>query len=487
VSRFSACLAGLWLAGAAAVAAPPERSVIQILNFSQQPVWDAPWRWQPVRREGGSGFVVATAKGRRIMTNAHVVSWGRQILVRRYQDPRPFAAEVEFAGHDCDLALLRVADDAFFEGIEPLAFGELPEVRSAVVTYGYPAGGEQISYTRGVVSRIELQSYVHIGNRAYLAVQTDAAINPGNSGGPVIQEDRVVGVAFQGVPGLENAGFFIPPEIIRHFLKDAEDGTYHGFPLAGVRMVPLQNPAYRRFLGLPEAGGEGARIDGLADVPTTLELLRPDDVLLEVAGFPVASDGTLLYRNNRIPVGFAFQQAQHGESVRLKLLRNRQELSVDLPMRVYTADRAAGNQYDRPPRYFVHGGLVFAPLSQDYLRSVGRDLADAASADLVYELFYRRVEEPASVRPEPIVLAGVLTHPVNANFNVRGRALVDRINGVRIENLDDVIRALATPGAGQHLIEFVGRMGFECLDRAEAAAANAIILQTYGVSTDRRL
>lgn len=81
-----------------------------------------------------------------------------------------------------------------------------------VVTYGYPAGGEQISYTRGVVSRIELQNYVHIGNRSLLAVQTDAAINPGNSGGPVIQDDRVVGVAFQGVPGLENAGFFIPPE-----------------------------------------------------------------------------------------------------------------------------------------------------------------------------------------------------------------------------------------------------------------------------------
>ena len=66
------------------------------------------------------------------------------------------------------------------------------------MTYGFPAGGEQISYTRGVVSRIEVEGYVHIGNRAFLAVQTDAAINPGNSGGPVIQDDKVVGVAFEG-------------------------------------------------------------------------------------------------------------------------------------------------------------------------------------------------------------------------------------------------------------------------------------------------
>ena len=53
--------------------------------------------------------------------------------------------------------MLTVEDESFFDGVEPLEFGELPKVRSTVVTYGYPAGGEEISYTRGVVSRIELR------------------------------------------------------------------------------------------------------------------------------------------------------------------------------------------------------------------------------------------------------------------------------------------------------------------------------------------
>lgn len=487
VSRFLLGLVGVLLVAAPAWSAAPERAVIQIFNFSQQPVWDSPWRWQPVRREGGSGFVIQTSKGLRIMSNAHVVSWSRQVLVRRYQDPRPFQAEVDFIGHDCDLALLRVSDESFFSGIEPLPFGELPEVRSTVVTYGYPAGGEQISYTRGVVSRIELQNYVHIGNRSLLAVQTDAAINPGNSGGPVVQEDKVVGVAFQGAPGLENAGFFIPPEVIRHFLKDIEDGTYHGFPLAGIRLVAMQNPAYRRHLGLPEGGGLGSRIDSLADIATTRELLRTDDVLLEAAGFPVASDGTILYRDNRVAAALAFQQAQHGEKVPLRIWRDKQEIAIDLPVFVYTADRAAGNQHDRPPRYFVHGGLVFAALSQDYLRTFGREVSDPTVSELVYALFSLRHEKPEEVRPEPVVLAGVLAHAVNANFSVRGRALVDRINGVRIEKLEDAVRALEGGTSAQHLIEFTGRQGIECLDRAEAADANAMILQTYGVPNDRRL
>jgi len=85
---------------AQAQGAEPEKSVIQITTFSRQPVWDAPWRSEAVRRAGGSGFVIRTSKGKRIMTNAHVISWDREILVRRYQDPRPYLATVEFAGYD---------------------------------------------------------------------------------------------------------------------------------------------------------------------------------------------------------------------------------------------------------------------------------------------------------------------------------------------------------------------------------------------------
>jgi S1-C subfamily serine protease len=297
-----------------ALAANPERSVIQITTFSQQPMWDSPWRFDQVRKASGTGFVI---KGKRIMTNAHVVDWARQILVRRYQDPRPYIARVKFFAADSDLAILEVDDERFFSGMQALEFGELPQVRSTVVTYGYPAGGEQISYTRGVVSRIELQNYVHIGNRAYLAAQTDAAINPGNSGGPVIQDDKVVGVAFQGISGLENTGFFIPTTLVQHLLKDIEDGTYDGFPQAGIRFVSLQNDAYRKFLDLPD-NDLGARVDHIFDVPSTRELLRVDDVILKVGAYDVGSDGTIVYEGNRVFLGVAIADIQSGENFRSK-------------------------------------------------------------------------------------------------------------------------------------------------------------------------
>lgn len=466
----------------------PERSVVQLLVSSQVPVFDTPWRFSPVRRSSGTGFVI---EGGRILTNAHVVAWAKQILVRRYQDPRLLPARVVYAGHDCDLAIVELLDPAGLEGMRALELGELPVVQSTVVTAGYPAGGEQMSFTRGVVSRIEMQTYAHPGNRALLAVQTDAAINPGNSGGPVLQDGKVVGVAFQGIPGLQSAGFFIPPEVVRHFLTDVADGTHDGFPQAGVTVVTLQNPAYRRHLGLAE-DGRGARLDAIvADSPAS-RVLRDDDVILEVGGYPVGSDVMIPYRGNRVAAGVAFQQRQAGEALKLKIWRDRTELDVEVEMEAFDGDRLEGRQHDQPPRYLIHAGLVFTPLSANYLDTMGQEGRDSlweGFARRIYELYHLPVENPAEARPEPVMLAGVLPHAVNADFGVRGRVLVNRINGVRIERLEDVRRALEENTGASHFFEFDGpeHGPLEALDREAATAAHAGILRTYGIVSDQRL
>jgi S1-C subfamily serine protease len=477
----------LWLAAillfqcAIAVADSTEKAVVQILTAGQRPNWATPWQFGSVRRSSGTGFIV---KGRRIMTNAHVVSWARQILVKRPQDPRLYVAHVKYVGHDCDLALLEVEDSLFFEGIKPLELGPLPKVRTTVVTYGYPAGGEQISFTRGVVSRIEMQSYAHIGNRSLLGVQTDAAINPGNSGGPVIQDGKVIGVAFQGIPGLENAGFFIPPPVINHFLEDIGDGSYDGFPQAGIRFQALQNPAYRSRLKLPD-NGMGARVDSLVDSMPAAKMLKIDDVILEIGGYSVGSDATIIYDGNRLQLPLAIQEAQHGGEVPVKIWRDGAEIEAMLPVKANPEDRRNGNQYDLPPRYFVYGGLVFTPLTFDYMRSVSA--GSSTRSALVYELFYRKNEDPKSVRQEPVVVSRVLQDRVNANLRVAAGSLVDKINGKRIEKLEDVIAAFAAGKGEHHLIEFGKDGAFEVLGRAAAEKANEQISRMYGIPSDRRL
>lgn len=462
--------------------ARPEQSVVQITNYTQQPDWVEPWRFSPVGGGVGSGFVIG---GQRIMTNAHVVSWSKQLIVYRFQDPKPYRATVEFIGHDCDLAVLRVADPAFFDGVPALEIGELPDVRSTVVTYGYPAGGRQISYTSGVVSRIEVQRYVQPNNRSLLAVQTDAAINPGNSGGPVVQDGKVAGVSFQGKPGLENAGFFIPPNIIRHFLKDIEDGSYNGFPDAGISIVKLTNPAFREALGLPP-NNIGARIDALLQpFPETHQRVRENDVLLEVSGYDVGSDGTILYHGNRVHCSVLFDAIQHGESIALKVWRDGEVTDITLPLYVNREDRISGNQYEPPP-YIMVGGLVFTELSRNYLGSLGRNWRKKVSSDTLYELIYRNRMSEAAARSKPIVLSKILKHPSNIDFAVGPRSILTELNGHEIANMRDLAAALESTNGPYYRFGFLSGVE-EALNRADASAAEQQLSQQYNIPSLQRL
>ena len=282
---------------------------------------------------------------------------------------------------------------------------------------------------------------------------------------------------------MENTGFFIPTPVIEHFLADLADGHYNGFPQAGIRVTSLLNPAYRSMLKLPD-DNTGVRVDGFLPGSTCDTVLKQDDVLLRIGSFPVASDGTILYQGNRLGAALGFQFSQDGESIPLELWRDGCRIKESLPMHVYTADRATGYQDDALPRYFVYGGMVFTPLSLDYLKALGRD---SAGGDFFYELFYHAYEDPQTAPPERVVLSAVLADEVNANVGVRGRAMVEQINGFPIDSLKDVVHAFETGTNSYDVVQFLPHHNIECLDRQAVLKANPRIAQTYRLPSDRRL
>ena len=197
------------------------QAVVRITSYRQSPDWSSPWRMKSTAAGHGSGFLIENGW---ILTNAHVVSDSKLLLINKLSSPEPFLAEVVSMAHDSDLALLRVKDAEFYTDMTPLAFGGIPKLRSPVQAYGYPLGGQDLSRTEGVVSRIEFGTYIHPGIDSHLLVQTDSAINPGNSGGPVIQEGLAIGVAFQSNLRLNDIGYFIPVPLIKRFIQDQRDG-----------------------------------------------------------------------------------------------------------------------------------------------------------------------------------------------------------------------------------------------------------------------
>lgn len=179
-----------------------------------------PWTSKAQEESTGSGFSINHEGQMCILTNAHVVSDATYVEVRKAGDARKYVATRRKVSHECDLATLTVEDESFWKGTTPLEFGAVPCLQDEVSVVGYPEGGEGVSVTVGVVSRIEIQRYAHSGANL-LAIQIDAAINPGNSGGPALDEDgRVIGVAFQNQQDSQNIGYVIPVPTIQHFLAD---------------------------------------------------------------------------------------------------------------------------------------------------------------------------------------------------------------------------------------------------------------------------
>lgn len=218
-------------------------SVVKLFVTKAEPNYCMPWQVKPQRQSASSAFVVrsaATASGLCLITNAHCVLCETSVRARKRGSAKKYTAKVLTINYQSDLALCSVDDEAFWQGLEPLEFEHVPELQDTVVVAGYPTGGDNISVTKGVVSRVDLRDY---GHGAYLlTIQIDAAINPGNSGGPAFKNDKVVGIARAHLKAAQNIGYIIPLPVIRHFLDcyGREKTEFQGLCGIGFRFqVPL--------------------------------------------------------------------------------------------------------------------------------------------------------------------------------------------------------------------------------------------------------
>jgi S1-C subfamily serine protease len=477
------CLLALGLVATAAAQAPAA-SMVRITTTTQSPDYAMPWNPGSVGGGVGAGFVIA---GRRIMTNAHVVGNATFITVVKEGDPNPWEARVAHVAHDCDLALLEVYDEAFFEGTKPLDFGGIPALESTVIAYGYPIGGDRLSVTRGVVSRIDFLPYSHSEVDSHLTIQIDAAINPGNSGGPVMQDGKVVGVAFQGYSGAvaQNVGYMIPTPVIRRFLQDVEDGSYDRYMDLSATYHPLVNPALREALGLEEPD-TGVLVGSVFDGGPSDGKLQPGDVILSVDGLRVFADGKIDLDGERVEMAEVFERKFKGDTVELEILRGGAKQKATLELNRPWPFEMQGRAYDRRPRFILVGGLLFQPLDRDFLDAQRNDPQKKVGTRLRYFFDYYVTDHLYRGHPEVVVLSDVLKDQLNTYVEPFKGQIVDRINGQKIRSLQDVAAAFEEPGAF-HVVELLGEGRPVILDRAALAEAGERIKQRYRIVNDRNL
>jgi S1-C subfamily serine protease len=456
------------------------RGVVKVLAVSDPPDYDQPWQTEGADSSFGSGVVVSTSRGLRILTNAHCVQDHVYVEVRRYGLAKKYQAEVEALGHDCDLALLSVDDEAFFAGVTPMPVGPLPELGDTVSVCGFPVGGERVSITRGIVSRIDLVRYEQ-SNRLLLALQIDAAINSGNSGGPVIRGNHLVGVAFQSLDDAEQVGYVIAGEVVAHFLADVDQGDVSGFPALGAWTQELESTSHRAALGLPEDRTEGVLIRRVEWQGSAWGVLEEGDVLLEVDGEPIQSDGTVCLRDGElVDFSYVFSRRLAGEVANVRVWRRGAVIDCVMPLKVPRL-LVPEEAFDVRPTYYIFGGLLFVPLTKNYLKTYGDPWWQTAPKDLM--LLYEEGLARSDYR-QAVVLQKVLADRVNQGYHHIESLLMKSIDGIEIGDIRELIDVVES-GESRY-VELVSFSGHRLvLDRPEALERSEAILERFGVPRDR--
>ncbi|XP_075075264.1 protease Do-like 2, chloroplastic isoform X1 [Nicotiana tabacum] len=450
-------------------------AVVKVYCTHTAPDYSLPWQKQRQYTSTGSAFMIGDGK---LLTNAHCVEHDTQVKVKKRGDDTKYVAKVLARGVECDIALLSVESKDFWEGAEPLRFGRLPRLQDAVTVVGYPLGGDTISVTKGVVSRIEVTSYAH-GSSELLGIQIDAAINPGNSGGPAFNDDGdCIGVAFQVYRSddAENIGYVIPTTVVSHFLEDYErNGKYCGFPCLGVLLQKLENPALRACLKVPS--NEGVLVRKFEPTSDVSNVLKEGDVIVSFDGVHVGSEGTVPFRSSeRIAFRYLISQKFSGDSVELGIIRAGEFMKVQavLKPRVHLVPyHIEGGQ----PSYIIVAGLVFTPLSEPLIE----EEEDSIGLKLLTKARYSLAKFEGQ---QIVVLSQVLANEVNIGYEDMSNEQVLKLNGTRIKNIHHLAH-LVDSCKGKYLVfEFEDNF-LVVLEREAALDASASILKDYGIPAER--
>lgn len=455
----------------------PSQSVVKFFVTKAARSYLMPWVVHRETNVTGTGFVI---DGRLLMTNAHVIEDAMVVEVKKHDLPKKFRARVVCIGHDVDLALVRVDDERFWchpNPLLPVTFSDaaFAELYSEVRAVGFPTGGSTICVSKGVVSRVDAQIYVHSRSKGVAhdtlnspgrlpIIQIDAAINPGNSGGPTFDiTNNVIGVASSGLPKAQNVGYIIPTKIAMVFLNEyLSKGAWSGICETGLETMPLENDAMREYLHMEQR--TGVRVVSVAPLGPAEGKIKPGDILVEVDGLAVSNEHTVPVQLGEQKVdldyGVLISQKPKGEVTQIKVLRNGEDIEHKIIFGPIPPLARRFDRYDSSPRYLLVSGLVFSVMSLPLFNEFCELRREDRRLNVTTTTYFAAVKKWKD-RPdqEVIILLRTLKHPVNLGYNFCSTRILSRFNGKAMESLaqlaEEVSNALDSDAE-----EFL-RFGFE--------------------------
>ena len=375
----------------------------------------------------GSGVIVS--EDGYIVTNNHVIEKAQEIKVL-LSNKKDYTAKLIGADPKTDIAVIKID----VKGLTALPWGDSNKLKVGEIVFaiGNPFGLNQ-TVTMGMISAV---GRANVGIADYEDfIQTDAAINPGNSGGALINaRGELIGIntaILSRTGGYQGIGFAVPSSMAKQVMDSLLKYKKVVRGWLGVSIQEVTSDLAEEF-GVKDL--KGSLVSGvMKGSPAEKAGIRQGDVILQYNGRLVEDTGHLRNMVSQTPID---------TTVKVKLLRNKKEVAVDvliveLPKKLAEASSQENeSQENNEEESSALTGLVVRELTPDLARRYGFEAHEKGVVVVKMETGSKLFE--AGIRPGDIIL---------------------QINQINITSLEDYKKIAPKIKAKERLLLLLRRKG----------------------------
>ena len=457
--------------------------VVSIRVTSEKHDYASPWQKGEIVRSSITGCVI---DGRRIVTAAYSLSDHVLIEVMKKGESRKYQAAVAIKDYHTGLAILTVEDDSFFEGLKPVEFQPAGMIssRSARV-YNWDTLSSLKEYT-AELAKTSIRFYEP--GCGVLMHQFSTSMNDGGNGEPVFIDGKLAGIA-TGLSSETKTLYVIGTDVIRRMLKDASSGSYRGVPFFWISGTELQSDNnLRGFFGAGRGEG-GVLVTEVPAASSGSEVLQKNDIILSINNVPLDDGGMYESPYGKLHYYGLIQLDRFvGDEISMKILRSRKKMDVRFKLKPIPVDCCTIQliSYDRDPRYYIFGGLVFQELTLGYLESFGQDWREKADKRLLYYHDNMKTFLQGEEVQRVIVLSRVLPDPVNKGYQFYKDLVLKRANGTQVKDVAHLKKIIDSSDSRFIVLDFAGETTV-VMDRKEAVRIEKDLLKIYNISSPHNI
>jgi len=452
-----------------------ERAIVSVEINRKQYDYSQPWT-KRVQTVVKAGIVIGP---REILTTADALDDRTLVRVQRGGRGKWWNAEVKWIDFPANLAVVTSAEEQFWTGLKPVPLAEPVKKGEDIQVLRWRAGNLEVrkaEFNRFAVTHPNMSDAVHV------QLELNSDINGVGWAEPAIAGSKVIGLVFaQSGNQLQ----VLPSPFIRSILDAQKKGRYKGLGYFDFTWQPAENPETLDYLKL-EGEKRGAVVIDVPNKPGVESVVKPLDILLQVDGFDIDTQGDYVDPDygHLMLENLSTRNKWAGDPVRLKIWRagHAQDVIYRLPKAEDAARLVPEAPFEQEPEYLIAGGLVFQPLTKNFLRSWGQDWERRAP----FRLAYFRNQDPTPERPAIIILSQVMPDLYNIGYQDSRQIVLEKLNGQKVNYLADLQQALKRPMNGFHIFEFMKGDTLQriVLDAAKLDEATKRVLDHYGIEND---